>query len=164
MERAWLAIIENLMSVIITFGRHLPQRAWPWEHWNILQIQYNYMNISSPSGHWNIVKYTISFYEYISCPSGHWNIQKSTISLYEYIESFRALKYPENQYPYMNILSAVGHWNIRKRPRSLCEYIESCKALKYPWKCRIPIWIYQILQGTEISWKVKYPHLYTSSF
>ena len=63
------------------------------------------------------------------------------------------------QYPYMNILSAVGHWNIQKRPRSLCEYIESCKALKYPWKCRIPIWIYQILQGTEISWKVPYPYV-----
>ena len=157
MERAWLAIIENLMSVIITFGRHLPQRAWPWEHWNILQIQYNYMNISSPSGHWNIVKYTISLYVYISCPSGHWNIQKSTISLYEYIESFRALKYPDNQYPYMNILSAVGHRNNRRsklypyvnilspvRHRnihenaiSLYEYIKSFRALKYPEKYHI---------------------------
>ena len=118
---------------------------------------------------------TIPLYEYIKSLSP----LKYYILIWIYIKSFTALKYPENynifiwiywvfqtteisgkiQYPYMNILSAVGHWNIRKRPISLCEYFESCKALKYPWKCRIPIWIYQILQGTEISWKVPYPYV-----
>ena len=101
-----------------------------------IEIQYPYMNIYQVLHGTEISRKLQYIYLNILSLSDHWNIRKNTISLYEYIECCRALKHPGK-----------------------CEYIESCKAQKYPWKCKIPIWINQILQGTEISWKVSYPYV-----